>query len=141
MNDMPQEALGDAMQAQVISPEWHIAYYLQVVALITLGMDGDAEDSLKDGATLESKWTNQGNPAPPPPNPCDAEMWMQQDASPVNDIKISWNAAPGRAGSRTQVLIKCPGEFRLLYMLITGGGKPNIGLRLTFRVAVNIGVR
>ncbi|KAK8955643.1 putative serine/threonine-protein kinase [Platanthera guangdongensis] len=59
MNNMPQEALGDAMQAQVISPEWHIAYYLQAAALITLGMDGDAEDSLKDGATLESKWTNR----------------------------------------------------------------------------------
>ncbi|KAK8970255.1 Protein PLANT CADMIUM RESISTANCE 8 [Platanthera guangdongensis] len=47
------------MQAQVISPEWHIAYYLQAAALITLGMDGDAEDSLKDGATLESNLTNR----------------------------------------------------------------------------------
>ncbi|KAK8966676.1 putative serine/threonine-protein kinase [Platanthera guangdongensis] len=55
MNDMPQEALGDAMQARVISPEWHIAYYLQAAALISLGMDEDAEDSLKDGATLEWK--------------------------------------------------------------------------------------
>ncbi|XLS47527.1 hypothetical protein HN51_021885, partial [Arachis hypogaea] len=28
MSEMPQEALGDAMQAQVISPLWHIASYL-----------------------------------------------------------------------------------------------------------------
>ncbi|CAB4269975.1 unnamed protein product [Prunus armeniaca] len=33
MNDMPQEALNDAMQAQVISPIWHIASYLQAAAL------------------------------------------------------------------------------------------------------------
>ncbi|KAH0465177.1 hypothetical protein IEQ34_005280 [Dendrobium chrysotoxum] len=56
MNDMPQEALGDAMQAQVISPEWHIAYYLQAATLFTLGMDNDAEDSLKDAINLEAKW-------------------------------------------------------------------------------------
>ncbi|XWS35779.1 hypothetical protein CRYUN_Cryun20dG0025000 [Craigia yunnanensis] len=33
INDMPQEALNDAMQAQVISPVWHIASYLQATAL------------------------------------------------------------------------------------------------------------
>ncbi|PPD66350.1 hypothetical protein GOBAR_DD36769 [Gossypium barbadense] len=48
MNDMPQEALGDAMQAQVISPEWPAAFYLQAAALFSLGMDNDAKETLKD---------------------------------------------------------------------------------------------
>ncbi|XP_020592916.1 probable serine/threonine-protein kinase BSK3 [Phalaenopsis equestris] len=59
MNDMPQEALEDAMQAQVISPEWHIAYYLQAASLFTLGMDNEAEDSLKVAINLETKWKNR----------------------------------------------------------------------------------
>lgn len=55
MNDMPQEALGDAMQAQVISPEWPTAFYLQAAALFSLGMDTDAQETLKDGSTMEAK--------------------------------------------------------------------------------------
>jgi BR-signaling kinase len=55
MNDMVQEALGDAMQAQSISPTWHTAFYLQAVALSSLGMDNDAQESLKDGTTLETR--------------------------------------------------------------------------------------
>lgn len=55
MNEMPQEALNDAMQAQVISPAWHIASYLQAVALSALGQENEAHASLKDGAMLESK--------------------------------------------------------------------------------------
>ncbi|XP_072976345.1 serine/threonine-protein kinase BSK5 [Typha angustifolia] len=55
MNNMVQEALGDAMQAQVVSPEWPTAYYLQAAALVSLGMDSDAQETLKDGATLEAK--------------------------------------------------------------------------------------
>ncbi|KAG4979657.1 hypothetical protein JHK85_033615 [Glycine max] len=55
MNDMAQEALGDAMQAQSISPTWPTAYYLQAAALFTLGMDNDAQESLKDGTTLETR--------------------------------------------------------------------------------------
>ncbi|KAK3018966.1 hypothetical protein RJ639_003385 [Escallonia herrerae] len=55
MSDMPQEALGDAMQAQVVSPDWHTAFYLQAAALFTLGMDTDAQESLKDGTNLEAK--------------------------------------------------------------------------------------
>lgn len=55
INDMPQEALGDAMQAQVISPEWPTTFYLQAAALFTLGMDNDAEETLKDGTNLEAK--------------------------------------------------------------------------------------
>ncbi|MCI29613.1 putative serine/threonine-protein kinase, partial [Trifolium medium] len=55
MNDMVQEALGDAMQAQSISPTWPTAFYLQAVALSSLGMDNDAQESLKDGTTLETR--------------------------------------------------------------------------------------
>ncbi|KAM7258590.1 hypothetical protein ACFE04_014331 [Oxalis oulophora] len=55
MSDMPQEALGDAMQAQVISPEWPTAFYLQAAALFSLGMDSDAQEVLKDGASLEAR--------------------------------------------------------------------------------------
>ncbi|XP_043698213.1 serine/threonine-protein kinase BSK5-like [Telopea speciosissima] len=55
MNDMPQEALGDAMQAQVVSPEWATAFYLQAAALFSLGMDTDAQETLKDGTDLEAR--------------------------------------------------------------------------------------
>ncbi|KAH1207679.1 Serine/threonine-protein kinase BSK5 [Glycine max] len=55
MKNMVQEALGDAMQAQSVSPTWPTAFYLQAVALFSLGMDHDAEESLKDGTTLETR--------------------------------------------------------------------------------------
>ncbi|KAH7866048.1 hypothetical protein Vadar_014839 [Vaccinium darrowii] len=55
MSDLAQEALGDAMQAQVISPEWPTAFYLQAAALFSLGMETDAQESLKDGTNLEAK--------------------------------------------------------------------------------------
>lgn len=55
MNDMSQEALGDAMQAQAINPEWPTAFYLQVAALKSLGMENDAEETLKDGTSLEAR--------------------------------------------------------------------------------------
>ena len=55
ISDMPQEALNDAMQAEVISPVWHIASYLQSVALTGLGMENEAQAALKEGTTLESK--------------------------------------------------------------------------------------
>ncbi|ONI03588.1 hypothetical protein PRUPE_6G267400 [Prunus persica] len=53
--DMAQEALGDAMQAQVVSPEWPTALYLQAACLFSLGMDNDAQETLKDGTNLEAK--------------------------------------------------------------------------------------
>ncbi|CAA7392692.1 unnamed protein product [Spirodela intermedia] len=53
MADRLQEALGDAMQAQVISPEWPTAFYLQAAALLSLGMDSDAQETLKDGTAME----------------------------------------------------------------------------------------
>ncbi|KAK7257846.1 hypothetical protein RIF29_32109 [Crotalaria pallida] len=55
MNDMPQEALGDAMQAQSVFPTWPTAFYLQAAALFSLGMDNDAQESLKDGTMLETR--------------------------------------------------------------------------------------
>lgn len=61
MSNMPQEALGDAMQAQVVSPEWPTAFYLQAAALFSLGMDKDACETLKDGTSLEAKKHNNRN--------------------------------------------------------------------------------
>ncbi|KAF8412258.1 hypothetical protein HHK36_000219 [Tetracentron sinense] len=55
MSDMPQEALNDAVQAQVISPVWHIASYLQAAALFAMGMENEAQVALKEGSTLEAK--------------------------------------------------------------------------------------
>ncbi|XP_047316451.1 serine/threonine-protein kinase BSK5-like [Impatiens glandulifera] len=55
MSEMGQEGLGDAMQAQVISPEWPTAFYLQAAALFTLGMETDAQESLKDATNLDAK--------------------------------------------------------------------------------------
>jgi BR-signaling kinase len=55
MNDQPEEALNDALQAQVISPVWHIASYLQAVALFALGRKDEAQLALKEGSDLETK--------------------------------------------------------------------------------------
>ncbi|KAJ9171365.1 hypothetical protein P3X46_014748 [Hevea brasiliensis] len=55
MSDMPQEALNDAMQAQVISPVWHVASYLQAVAHAALGMENEAQVALKEGTNLEAE--------------------------------------------------------------------------------------
>ncbi|KAK9020924.1 hypothetical protein V6N11_010936 [Hibiscus sabdariffa] len=55
MNDMPQEALNDAVQAQVISPIWHIASYLQAAALLALGKEDEAQAALREVSGLESK--------------------------------------------------------------------------------------
>ncbi|XVE64844.1 hypothetical protein DITRI_Ditri07aG0134700 [Diplodiscus trichospermus] len=57
MNDMPQEALNDALQAQVISPVWHIASYLQAAALFALGKEDEAQAALREGTGLENKKT------------------------------------------------------------------------------------
>ncbi|GAV57947.1 Pkinase_Tyr domain-containing protein/TPR_11 domain-containing protein [Cephalotus follicularis] len=55
MSDLPQEALDDAMQAQAISPVWHIASYLQAVALFALKRENEAQAALKEGSVLENK--------------------------------------------------------------------------------------
>lgn len=59
MNGMVQEALEDAMQAQVVFPDWPTAYHLQAAALLSLGMDSDAHDMIKTGTRLESKRSNR----------------------------------------------------------------------------------
>ncbi|KAG6636802.1 serine/threonine-protein kinase BSK7-like isoform X1 [Carya illinoinensis] len=55
MSDMPEEALNDALQAQVISPVWHIASYLQAAALSALGRENEAQIALKEGFVLENQ--------------------------------------------------------------------------------------
>ncbi|KAI3828819.1 hypothetical protein L1987_02929 [Smallanthus sonchifolius] len=55
MSDMPQEALNDAVQAQVISPIWHIASYLQAAALFALERENEAQIALREGSVLEEK--------------------------------------------------------------------------------------
>ncbi|XP_010273058.1 PREDICTED: probable serine/threonine-protein kinase At5g41260 isoform X2 [Nelumbo nucifera] len=55
MSDMPNEALADARQAQVISPGWHTASYLQAAVLFTLNMNNEAYAALRDGSALEAK--------------------------------------------------------------------------------------
>lgn len=57
MTDMAQEALGDAMQALVVSPEWPTALYLQAACMFSLGMENEAQESLKDATSLETKRT------------------------------------------------------------------------------------
>ena len=55
MNDMPEEALNDALQAQVIFPVWYIAFYLQAAALFALGRENEAQVALKEASSLENK--------------------------------------------------------------------------------------
>ncbi|KAF3670224.1 putative serine/threonine-protein kinase [Capsicum chinense] len=55
MSDMPQEALGDAMQAQVVFPEWPTSFYLQAAGLFILGIENDAQEALKEATKLEAK--------------------------------------------------------------------------------------
>ncbi|KAF1872440.1 hypothetical protein Lal_00016738 [Lupinus albus] len=55
INNMPEVALTDALQAQIIYPVWHIASYLQAVSLIALGRDREARMALKEGTSLETK--------------------------------------------------------------------------------------
>ncbi|XP_054808660.1 serine/threonine-protein kinase BSK7-like [Prosopis cineraria] len=55
MKKRPEEALKDALQAQIISPIWYIAFYLQAVALLALGRENEAFAALKEGSSLESK--------------------------------------------------------------------------------------
>ncbi|GAA0161481.1 non-receptor serine/threonine protein kinase [Lithospermum erythrorhizon] len=53
--NQPEEALEDAMKAQLVSPEWPTAFYLQAAALSKLGMDKDSNTTLTEGAILEAR--------------------------------------------------------------------------------------
>ncbi|XP_073311060.1 serine/threonine-protein kinase BSK6-like [Primulina huaijiensis] len=55
MSEMPNEALGDAMQALVLSPDWPTALYLQAISLFKLKMDNDAQESLNEATYMEAK--------------------------------------------------------------------------------------
>ncbi|KAL0451082.1 UNVERIFIED_CONTAM: Serine/threonine-protein kinase BSK5 [Sesamum latifolium] len=55
ISDMPNQALADAMQALVVSPEWPTAFHLQAVSLFILGMENDAQESLREATNLEAK--------------------------------------------------------------------------------------
>ncbi|PSS09401.1 Serine/threonine-protein kinase [Actinidia chinensis var. chinensis] len=55
MSDTPQDALNDAVQAQVISPVWHIASYLQAASLFAMGRENEAQIALREGSILEEK--------------------------------------------------------------------------------------
>ncbi|GFP86272.1 probable serine/threonine-protein kinase at5g41260 [Phtheirospermum japonicum] len=55
MSELPNQALGDAMQALVISPNWPTALHLQAASLFALGMENEAQESLKEATNLEAK--------------------------------------------------------------------------------------
>ncbi|KAL3640694.1 Serine/threonine-protein kinase bsk6 [Castilleja foliolosa] len=55
MSELANEALEDAMQALVISPNWPTALHLQAASLFTLGMDNEAQESLKEATKFEAK--------------------------------------------------------------------------------------
>ncbi|KAJ4953286.1 hypothetical protein NE237_030118 [Protea cynaroides] len=61
MSDMPQEALNDAVHAQVIFAAWHIASYLQAAALNALGMENEAQLALREATALEVKRNAAGH--------------------------------------------------------------------------------
>lgn len=58
--DQPDAALRDAMQAQLIYPEWPTAFFMQSVALAKLDMHKDAVDMLTEAAGLEEKRQKSG---------------------------------------------------------------------------------
>ncbi|XP_073278493.1 serine/threonine-protein kinase BSK1-like isoform X1 [Primulina huaijiensis] len=60
MCDQADVALRDAMQAQIVHPDWATAFYMQSVALAKLDMHQDAADMLKEAAGLEEKRQKAG---------------------------------------------------------------------------------
>lgn len=60
LSDQPDAALRDAMQAQLVYPDWSTAFYMQAVALAKLDMHKDAADMLNEAATLEEKKQKSG---------------------------------------------------------------------------------
>ncbi|KAL6203334.1 hypothetical protein ACLB2K_027034 [Fragaria x ananassa] len=54
MTDRAEEALKDSMNALGLHHVWPTAFYLQAAALKFLGMDNDAQEILKEGASLEA---------------------------------------------------------------------------------------
>ena len=54
MSEMFSEALTDAMQAELASPECSTALYLQAACLLKLGMEAKAKEALQQGSALEA---------------------------------------------------------------------------------------
>ena len=42
------------MQALVISPTWSTTFYLQAAALLSIGMDNEAQEALRDGCNQDA---------------------------------------------------------------------------------------
>ena len=55
MSDQPDNALRDAMQAQLMQANWPTALYLQAVALRQLNMNSDSANVLKEATALEEQ--------------------------------------------------------------------------------------
>lgn len=55
LNDQPDAALRDAMQAQCVHPDWPTSFYMQSVALAKLDMHKDAADMLNEATSLEER--------------------------------------------------------------------------------------
>lgn len=64
MCDQPDAALRDAMQAQIVYPDWPTAFYMQAVALSKLNMQSDAVDMLNEASQLEEKRQNKSTKGP-----------------------------------------------------------------------------
>eukprot|EP00249_Psilotum_nudum_P022992 c28717_g1_i1 orf=628-2097(-) len=60
LTDEPNAALGDAMKAQAVSPQWPTAFYLQAAALQKLGHEADAREMLKEGEAIELQRQRMG---------------------------------------------------------------------------------
>ncbi|KAE8717504.1 putative serine/threonine-protein kinase [Hibiscus syriacus] len=58
MSDIPEEALNYDMQAQMVSPVWHVTLYLQAAARFALGKEDEAQATLKEGTVIENKNAN-----------------------------------------------------------------------------------
>ncbi|KAG6523167.1 serine/threonine-protein kinase BSK5-like [Zingiber officinale] len=59
MTNLLQQAVRDAEQAQVLSPDWPTAFYLQAAALFRLGMGSEAHEMIKKGYKIEYKRNNR----------------------------------------------------------------------------------
>lgn len=55
MSNLLREAIRDAVQAQVLLPDWPTAFYLLAAALLKLGMNGEAHEMIKKGSRIEHK--------------------------------------------------------------------------------------
>ncbi|KAG6482041.1 hypothetical protein ZIOFF_058668 [Zingiber officinale] len=55
MNNLLREASRDAVQAEVLLPDWSTAFYLLAAALLRLRMNGEAHEMIKKASRIEHK--------------------------------------------------------------------------------------